>query len=271
MSAISNMSNVQNENTISSFTNKPFEESKENICNLSSEINYVDATCFMQDIVNMSINKVSSSLINQNEEFEKIQSEIKYLALSNFSDTKMQVEKLTLSKMSKYKKMEDLRRLIERVAEEESLRCRYPDNAHGRYFISEKSSISLSSQRYKVFIFNKIYQKDSFPQFNQKKIAVKSDFSLRRNPIRSSTTTTSTTETGTEGGAAHEGDRAPGKPGKQSIKTGIKRIGACSEVDGNEGVEGLCDNDEHFNNLYCYWQDNLCLPLLQNNLLCESK
>lgn len=268
MSAISNMSNVHNENTISSFTNKPFEESKENICNLSSEINYVDATCFMQDIDNMSINKVSSSLINQNEEFEKFQSEIKYLALSNFSDTKMQVEKLTLSKMSKYRKMEDLRRIIERVAEEESLRCRYPDNVHGRYFISEKSSISLSSQRYKVFIFNKIYQKDSFLQFNQKKIAVKSDFSLRRNI---STTTTSTTETGTEGGAAHEGDRAPGKPSKQGIKAGIKRIGACSEVDGVEGVEGLCDNDEHFNNLYCYWQDNLCLPLLQNNLLCESK
>ena len=50
--------------------------------------------------------------------------------------------------------MEDLRKLIERVAEEDTYRCRYLNNHNNRYFISDKSSNSLSSQRYKV---NNIY------------------------------------------------------------------------------------------------------------------
>jgi hypothetical protein len=261
MSTISNSFNVQNENIITSNTNKQFEECKEN-CNSISTIICEEPTYFMQANFIMSNNQISSSVTNQMEEFSKIQSEIKYINFINLSDTKTEVEMLAVSKMSKYRKMEDLRRLIERVAEEDSHRCRYLDTNNSRYFISDKSSNSLSSLRYKVSLNNNnILKKETYSQFNQKKISIKSDIDCRSSVLSgsgsSATTTRCSEETGT-GGASGEGDRAPGK---QGIQTGPK-VGVCKK-------QGLCDNDtdEHFNNLYCYWQDNL--PVF--GLLCESK
>jgi len=286
MSTISN-SFTQNENINTTFSNKHFEESKEDINTFSSTIINHGTNCFMQNNFDMSNSKVSPTLTNQMEEFEKIQSEIKYIIYyNNYSDTKSQNEILALSKMSKFRKMEDLRRLIERVAEEDSHRCRYLDHTNTRYFISDKSSNLLSSQRYKVcynnynnlnnnfnsYLHNNTYfyiKKETYSQFNQKKIVIKSDFDNRNSVIGSSSTTTTSRcseETGT-GGAGKEGDRAPGK---QGIHSGPKQSrSGNSKSSSSSSLEGLCevDVDEHFNNLYCYWQDNICLP---QGLLCSK-
>ena len=270
MSTISTNFNTQNENITFPIKNDQFEETKENLTPRSSTFMGNEQSRFMQPNIRMGINKEAISLTSQVEEYAKIQSEIKYINFINISDTKSLVETLSLSKMSKFRKMEDLRKLIERVAEEDTYRCRYLDNHNNRYFISDKSSNSLSSQRYKVnnniFCFNNIFiiiQKESFPQFNQKKVVVKSDFDNRNSVTNSSTAQISrSSETAESLGGASEVDRAPGKQGIQGSKG--KRAGVCKE--------GPCDTDEHFNNLYCFWQDNLCLPLHSRNshLLCSK-
>jgi len=156
--------------------------------------------------------------------------------------------------------MEDLKKLIERIAQEDNMRFKDVNNVYkvnnvnSRYFISSRRNSSISSRCIK---------KQTYSNFNnEKKNDVTKNILDNRSSSTKCFTTITTTTTCTEETGGASGDC--GEPQRKQFKQGASRTSKNGKV-----IEGICDSsdvcgealgesDEHFNSIYSYWQDNLC-------------